>query len=284
MGRIRANRNPKGPRGPKGTKRIAGAIMAIVLGASATSLAFASSLQLSPPTSPSFADASRCSSAEAVVTVKSGMATVAVPDECAGEDISLYLGVGNTTASVGVGTGSGTVTLPQGFTSPEGVLVTSATWPLLTNWMIEEPPVVNDSIFTCTVPQGTCEVTLKKPDYEWPGDRYRITGKITSTDIPAPPANLQGDRNYLEKNAQKWEVLINLSSPKFTFLANWLGDGQGGLVKVADSGCSAIPRTVTVKGTTTWGAYDFIWKGVEREFQVFGSVQYAQGVKLLDCR
>lgn len=270
MGRIRANRNPKGPRGPKGTKRIAGAIMAIVLGASATSLAFASSLQLSPPTPPSFADASRCSSAEAVVTVKSGMATVAVPDECAGEDISLYLGVGNTTASVGVGTGSGTVTLPQGFTSPEGVLVTSATWPLLTNWTTEEPPVVNDSIFTCTVPQGTCEVKDINL-YSWTTgyppvtSDYMLSGTIvTSSTGPGQP----------------WELVINLSSSKLPFVANWLATTSDGLIRVADSGCSATPRTVTVKGTTTWGNYH--WAG--GNFQVYGSLNTAQHTKLLDCR
>lgn len=276
MGRIRANRNPKGPRGPKGTKRIAGAIMAIVLGASATSLAFASSLQLSPPTPPSFADASRCSSAEAVVTVKSGMATVAVPDECAGEDISLYLGVGNTTASVGVGTGSGTVTLPQGFTSPEGVLVTSATWPLLTNWMIEEPPVVNDSIFTCTVPQGTCEVKNVKIDswgQGWPTvlTEYTISGTITSS----------------SPDKQPFQLMINLSNPQLPFVANGLWDDQGGLlVGIANSGCGATPRTVTVKGTTAWGDENLIGGGKDRFVQVYGRLNlpvYPRQHNLLYC-
>jgi hypothetical protein len=69
-----------------------------------------------------------------------------------------------------------------------------------------------------------------------------------------------------------WQVTINLSSSDLPFLATNLSDNQGGLVKVSATSCSASPRTVTVKGTTSWGNYHQVQAGQTANLQVHGTL------------
>lgn len=236
-------------------------------------VSFATSLTLSSPTAPSFAADARCSSAAASVNVTQGTARVAIPQGCQSQNIRLYVGAGNGAYSVEVEDGE-TVSLPAGFVEPEAALVTAGTWPLPTNLEVDQPPVGDDSPFVCTVAQGECTVenlTINPWSENWPViDAYNASGSITST----------------SPTKQEWTLTINLSSPYFPFVADGVNDIQNGLVHLGDSGCSANPRTITVKGTTTWGEYDYVWEGAPtRNFQINGNLGTRPGknYNLLSC-
>lgn len=260
----------------KRTKRIrnsaAAAGVAALVGTSVLSLAFASSLQLSSPTRPSFADAARCSSDPATVTVLNGHATVKVPPECEGEEILLYVAASGQAKKITVGTGSGTITLPSGAALPDQALVTTDTWPLPTELEIDDPPVVGDSPVTCYSPGGSCEiVNLELNAWGWPKkNEYNFSGSIVST----------------SPTKHRWTLVLNLSSSDFPFVASGVKDTQGGLVKISSSQCSESPRTITVEGTDTWGEYDYVGGGLpQRNFQINGRLitQGPETDKLLSC-
>ncbi len=58
-------------------------------------------------------------------------------------------------------------------------------------------------------------------------------------------------------------------------------DTSGGLVLISNSGCSATPRTLTVKGTTNWGTFNTVVSGRVSEFQVQG--QNSVEGNLINC-
>lgn len=248
---------------------LAGAAAGIVAAGAALGMAFASALTLTAPIAPSVTLSSKCSTDDAVVTIDAGVASVVTPAACEGENLALVLGHGQTASIVSVPSG-GSVSLPGSLTQPQGVLVTSDTWPLSTDWTIQDLPDPDPETapFTCSVPNGTCEVTdINLNSWGWPStNEYNISGTIVSS----------------SPTHQQWTLTINLSSPDLPFVANSLRDAQGGLVKSSDSGCAASERTVTVTGTTTWGDYHLIWDGQSRNFQVNGKLATGTG-GLLSC-
>lgn len=246
---------------------------AIMLVVAMLGVSFATSLTLSSPHAPSFSAYARCSPASASVNVTAGSAQVVVPPECESQDIRLYVGSGNVAHSVEVESGE-PVSLPAGFVNPQGALVTANTWPLPTSLDVDQPPVVDDAPFVCTVPQGECiveDLTIKSWSDNWPDiDAYNAGGRITTT----------------SPTKQEWTLTINLSSPDFPFVAGGVHDTQKGLVHLGDSGCSTTPRTITVKGTTAWGDHNYVWAGGKaRNFQINGDLHAKPGktYSLLKC-
>lgn len=271
MGRVKASN------GTHIWRRVSAASVAAFLCISALGTSFASSLLLSPPTQPALTHASRCSSAPAVVTLKDGKAEVVVPEECADHTTYLHLGTNSETTSIPIGPGSGVVTVDDDLLSPEAVLVTSDTWPLMTELIADETSPVE--VLECRTPSGTCDIKINSLFFQWPGDSFWLVAEFSSSS----PVK------------EQWEVTINLSSPELLVPntapidervpATWLGDAQDGLVKVGSTACSADPRTVTVKGTTSWGEYNYIGGGLpSKQLQVFGSLSLSNGSALIDCR
>ena len=200
----------------------------------------------------------KCSAGHATVTIQPNHAQVVVPPECEGEPVSLYLASESGTTKVLVGTGSGQVSLPSSASSPEEVLVTAGTWPLRTDWSGDVPEAGPDWA-QCQLPSGTCEVTQGQTS-AWADGEGEPTNYIYSVWISSS-----------SPTPEKWVVTINLSSSELPFLADWVYDGTGLLVKVKDSGCSAVPRTLTVEGRTDWGNSNSVGQGLEkRQIQTLG--------------
>lgn len=248
-------------------------VSAVMLVVAMLGVSFATSLTLSSPTAPSFASDSRCSSSPASVSVTEGTAQVVVPEGCQSQDISLFLGASGAAYSVEVVSGQ-TISLPTEFSRPQAALVTVGTWPLPTSLDVGEPPVVDDSPFTCTVPAGECTVENLElsawSSSNWPEiNEYNASGSITTT----------------SPTKQEWTLTINLSSPAFPFVADGVNDTQKGLVLLSDAGCVQVPRTITVKGTTTWGDYNYVRAGKPRNFQINGDLRVRSGktYNLLSC-
>lgn len=145
-----------------------------------------------------------------------------------------------------------------------GVALTVSTWGLRTAWSASSPGV------TCRVPAdpaAVCTATLVKGGgADWAGNYMRRFEVTTPSTTPVT-----------------WELTFDLASTaQFPFVASAFSDVQGGLVLVATSGCSATPRTVTVRGTTSWGAYGTLDASRSDRLEVWGSTQGTGD--LLTCR
>lgn len=237
------------------------------------SVAAASSLHLVSAPRPMFAAAAKCSAEQVEVGIEGASANFSLPEGCLNLPIGVHVvGASGTLEAFTTGQEDNTVVLPATPEETEGVLLTADSWVLRTSWYATEKPPVDDSIFTCTVPQGTCRVEItsinKWSESSWPTiDTYQVKAEVLSDSLTAQP----------------WQVTINLSSPQLPFLAQGLQDVQyGGLVKVGSTDCSATPRTVTIKGTDTWGQYHLVGAGLpSRNIQIEGRL--TKTGNLLSC-
>ncbi|WP_456786708.1 hypothetical protein [Cellulomonas sp. P5_C5] len=216
-------------------------------------------------------------------TVSAGASTQvvlsAIPTACRGKQASLRLftaagtalATTDTVVTLPAGSATATVTVPSyPVAQASGLALTIATWGVPTTWT---STVVTLPAFSCAVVQGnpnsTCDATVTGGT-EW--------GYPTATDF------LRSIRISSTSNSPvRWQLTINLSDPGFPFLAKALADGQGGLVLVGTSGCSASPRTVTVEGTTAWGGYDRVSAGNPRDLEVHGYASNQPTTMLLNC-
>lgn len=217
---------------------LAGAVGAAVAITALSGAAFASSLPLESPSKPSVITAERCTSEEVTVAVGTDTAEFLLPAGCAGQNLSLHLaGADGTTRHDFIGAVQNVVSVSVP-ADPQSVLVTADTWALRTSGHFLDPEPTDSEPVTCTIPNGTCEVTITQFD-AWPNipDTYRLMAAI-STDSETP---------------QKWTVTFNLSSPELPFRARGLTPtGAAPLTKIAESGCGATPLTVTAQGATDW--------------------------------
>ena len=216
-------------------------------------------------------------------TVSAGASTQVVlssiPVACRGKQASLRLftaagtalATTDTVVTLPAGSATTTVTVPSyAVAQASGLALTIATWGVPTTWT---STVVTLPAFSCAVVQGnpnsTCVATVTNAT-EW--------GYPTTTDF------LRGVTISSTSNSPvTWQLTINLSDPGFPFLARALADGQGGLVLVGTSGCSASPRTVTVQGTTAWGGYEKVSSDTPRQLEVHGYVSNQPSTMLLNC-
>lgn len=231
------------------------AFFALVVGS-----AFAASLSLVAEGRPAFTKSARCSPEQVDVELDGASASVQVPEPCLDTALDVLVADQDGVITAPASGTAGTAQLPRVPDDPKAVLVTADSWPLRTHWSAAPQPPVGDDIFTCKIPNGACWVEVTKI-HSWSGswptiDHYQVTASVMS-DAPSP---------------EPWEVTINLSSPELPFLAAGLEDVQtSGLVKVSATDCSASPRTVTVKGTTSWGEYHLVGGGMPaRNMQVEG--------------
>ena len=248
--------------------RVAVFVLPIVAVLSTMGFAFASQLDMSGPTRPSFAHDSRCSSESVSVEVVDSLATVQVPQECEGEQISLFVATVSGVQRVLVGTTSATVTLPVTGSEVQGAIVTASTWPLSTELTHSEPgPGPDVPHFDCKLEGGgSCEVTPKSVS-EW-GGVYQYYMQVES-DSPVP---------------LEWEITIDLSSPPMPFVATYLYSIQGA-TKVRDSGCAASPRTITIMGVEQWGSNVVGGNAGTPTFELWGTKEpLSFGTLLMQCK
>lgn len=161
----------------------------------------------------------------------------------------------------GTGTVSGGafVVTSSAFTPPATAdavaLVSLDGWIVPATWSFTPPPV-NLPAVSCRIPSDPsiqCTATVGNgTDWGWPTTTNFNRFYTVSTNHPTPV---------------EWEATINLSSSVWPVFANRLHDTQGGVVLVSTSGCAALPRTVTVRGTTSWGSHHQIWNGQSRTMQ-----------------
>lgn len=196
---------------------------------------------------------------------------------CSGKTIQLWLrdsAAGTLTAtSATVSASTATITVPV-YTPANvvGAIVYLGGWGAPTTWTYTPPTTL--PAFTCEVLNGsnkTCTATVTSTT-SWSEDWPTITTWIKTVQV-----------STTSSGSVKWQVTINLSSPDLPSFAKSLKDNQGGLVLVSTSGCSATPRTVTVKGTTSWGSYDTVTAGNPVSLQVQGSSMAGSTGNLLTC-
>ncbi len=218
--------------------------------------------------SPLFQTWSRCSGQVKATITGASVTVTGIDSACSGKTLAAYVRSGSSTltASATVSGSTVTLTLPSAPATVSGALVTAGTWPLPTVWEQTQTtlPAVSCSAISGT---GTCTAT--------------VTG-ITSWGYPTlSDYNLNVTVSSSSTTPVTWQVTINLSSTDLPFVASDLSDTQGGLVKVSATACSASPRTVTVKGTTSWGNYHQVQSGQSSNMQVHGMTSGSGG--LIDC-
>ena len=193
---------------------------------------------------------------------------------CSGETVQLWLRDATSTVAATSGTvtaSSLALTVPS-YTPANvaGAIVYVGGWPVTTTWTYA-PPVqlplvscepVGGGSETCTVAETFSESWTDSGVMYW-----QKMFQVTTTSTVAVP----------------WQVTINLSHSSLPFYAASLRDNQpGGLVLVSTSGCSASPRTVTVKGTTGW-SWDTVTNTHSVEFMVTGATPVTGDSLLLSC-
>lgn len=201
----------------------------------------------------------------------SGVAVI-VPDGCATRTLDVTVLSGSTVVASGsTPVTSGTTTVPVGAYTPTASMTVLAVvdgWDLPVTWSYTPPAtgpvscrVPADSSVTCTATMGSGS------QWGWPTVTTfnRFVQVTTSSAKPVV-----------------WEVTFHLDDPAWPVRASRLTDTQGGLVLVSASACGSSPRTVTVRGTTSWGQYDQVRSGVTRTMQVEGSSIGGTG-NLLSC-
>jgi hypothetical protein len=211
---------------------------------------------------------SRCSGQVKATITGASVAVTGIDSACSGTTLVAYVRSGSSTmtASTTVSGTTATLTLPSAPATVSGAIVTAGTWPLPTVWEQTQStlPAVSCSAASGT---GTCTATVTGID-KW--------GYPTLSDY-----NLTVTVSSSSTTPVTWQVTINLSSIDLPFVASDLSDTQGGLVKVSATACSATPRTVTVKGTTSWGNYHQVQAGQTSSLQVHGATSGSGG--LVDC-
>lgn len=210
---------------------------------------------------------SRCSGQVKATVTAASVVITGINPACSGRTLTAYVRSGSTTltASTTASGSTATVTLPSAPATVSGAIVTAGTWPLPTVWEQTQTTLPTASCSPVSG-SGTCTATVTGLIY-WPSPPNEYMMTITVSSNSATPVT--------------WQVTINLSSGDLPFLATDLSDTQGGLVKVSATTCSASPRTVTVKGTTTWGPYHEVWAGKTSALQVHGTLSGAGG--LINC-
>lgn len=243
-------------------------LLVVVLG---TSEASAAQLALVARTDTAWAQTSaRCQSARLTVTAGSTATTVRVTGvtaACVGLPlvVSLYDPTVTTSPQVarrfaGSATAAATTTVTGTALTPAANLVPRVTiggWLVPSTWTWTAPVPTLPAV-SCRVPASPstpCTATVTRVN-QWssPATSYQWFVTVSTT----------------SRTPVVWELTFNLSDPAFPFVAKAFEDKQAGLVKVAASACSAIPRTVTVKGTTGWGQYHQVWAGKTSELEVQG--------------
>ncbi len=280
---------PDLPRLPRRARRPAAVavVTALLLAMVGASMANASALTLATRLKPFSTSQSRCTSQTVAVTnaatsnttsslVVSNLDTAG----CAGRPlvvtvydptVTTWPAARRLVASGTVTTATATLTAATGtFTPSTGlrVHVTIGGWQVPATWTSTAPV----PLLSCTVlgtPTATCTATVtggSQWGYPTTSD-YLGTVQITTT----------------SSTPVRWQVTMNLSDATLPFLADALQDTQGGLVLVGTSGCTASPRTVTVRGTTAWGTYDTVSAGQSRSLQVHGFSTNQATPMLLNC-
>ena len=241
----------------------------VLLGAG-LSVARAASVPLRAGALTAFVASDRCTTGTLAVrpgTVENGSSAEVVlsglPAACLGRPFALRvhgvqaaLAASDTTGALPASGTTATVRVPAyDVRAVSGVALTVSTWGLRTAWSSSSPGV------TCRVPAdpgAVCTATLVKGGgADWAGNYIRRFEVTTPSATPVT-----------------WELTFDLASAaQFPFVASAFSDVQGGLVLVSTSGCSATPRTVTVRGTTSWGAYGTVDAGRSDRLEVSGSTQ-----------
>ena len=215
-------------------------------------------------------------------TVSGGSSTQvvlsAIPVACRGKQASLRLftaagaalATTDTVVTLPAGSATATVTVPSyAVAQASGLALTIATWGVPTTWTSTAAPLPG---FSCAVPGNpsvTCAATVSSStEWGYPTTTDFLRSVTISTTSTTPVT---------------WQLTINLTDPGFPFVAKALADGQGGLVLVSTSGCSAAQRTVTVQGTTAWGGYDQVSAGSSRGLEVHGYASNQPTTMLLNC-
>lgn len=223
---------------------------------------------------------SRCTNQPVTVTGAQGASTVALTGldpACSGTTVRAHLASGGVTYTAPVTITGGTATV--GAFSPPGLalspaasaLVTADGWALPTTTSVTG---VTQPFLTCTTPAhpgATCTAVVTATNSwseQWPTiTTWNRTIEVRTTS--ATPVT--------------WQVTINLDDPGVpAHPTRRLADTQGGLVLVSAAPCTATPRTVTVRGTTSWGSYHQVSATRSITFQVRGSSIAGTG-NLLSC-
>lgn len=255
-------------------RRIAAAIVVVLIACVLANLFVSSAAQLNlgSVARPHLDAMNRCDADGVALTTPATSGTTTRVDvsginaACAGLPIVVRVATGasssSSTTSVNVPAGGGSMTLNTASPAfdPDNVVQTSVTigtWPMSGTWSYT-PPVTLPAA-SCRIPSNPsipCTATISgntqwaDPITHW--QRYITVATAHSTNVV-------------------WEVTINLSSTEFPVFANRLQDLQGGVVLVGTPSCSANPRTVTVRGVTTWGDHHQVRAGKTSMIQIEGS-------------
>lgn len=197
---------------------------------------------------------------------------VVVPNGCAGRTVAVtVLSGGTTVASGNAQVVAGTTTVPVSAYTPTASLTVQAVvdgWALPVAWSWTPPATGPVSCRIPANPSVTCQATVAGgSDWGYP---------VTTT------FNRFVEVTTTSQTPVVWEVTFHLDDPAWPVRASRLTDTQGGLVLVSASPCGASPRTVTVRGTTSWGQYHQVRSGQTRSMQIEGSSIGGTG-NLLSC-
>lgn len=253
------------------------AVLAGLLGVAGIATASAAQLTIGAGSLASASGAHPCAGvATATATGVSGTTAtgvrVTVPDGCAGHTVAVTVLSGTTTVASGSATVvTGATVVPVAAYTPATSLAVQAVvdgWSLPVTWSWT-PPVTGP--VSCRIPADTsvtCTATLAGGT-QWGYPAITTFNRFVEVTTTSPTAVV-------------WEVTFHLDDAAWPVRASRLTDTQGGLVLVSASACGTSPRTVTVRGTTSWGSYHQVRSGVTRSMQVEGSSIGGSG-NLLSC-
>lgn len=251
----------------------AAAVVAALVGAQT---AFAAQLQLAPPRLPHVTTVARC--ATATVTVKPVTSTTVtvtgIPAGCVGRPVQVWLGYGTNSTVAGSTTaagGSATVTLPS-FTAAaiDGVHVRLDGWPVTAIWGYTTIPVL--PLVSCTPSDGigTCTTSWSQQTSWGEGGGTRFHWILNVTTTSTTPVN--------------WTVTFNFSDPASPYYPTWVNEDAGGSSQLVSASCGP-PRTVTVKGNSSWG-FGAVTASSPRQVHIQGGTAGTTptaGTSLLSC-
>ncbi|WP_421732299.1 hypothetical protein [Cellulomonas sp.] len=172
------------------------------------------------------------------------------------------------TVSAGALTATSTAFTPPA-SAGGSVFVTLNGWAVPATWAYTPPP---PPLLSCITPDDLsvgCTATVSSGTaWGTPLSDYLGTVTISTT----------------SRTAVRWQLTINLSdTTTIPFVTKSLKDGQGGLVLIGTSGCSANPRTVTVQGTPAWNPYQTVVAGRSPQMELHGYSTPQSGATLINC-